>query len=61
LLISGSTKLSFLWVLMGSLGGLEALGLLGLFVGPVVLALGAALLREWAGARDPGEAVQGVA
>jgi len=61
LLISGSTKLSFLWVLMGSLGGLEALGLLGLFVGPVVLALGAALLREWAGVRDPGEAVQGVA
>jgi len=33
---------------MGSLGGLELLGLLGLFVGPVVLALGGALWRDWA-------------
>jgi len=52
MLISGSTKLSFLWVIMGSLGGLEALGLLGLFVGPVVLSLGAALFREWTTDRD---------
>ena len=60
LLIGGSTKLSFLWVLMGSLGGLEGFGLLGLFVGPVVLALAAAILREWASVRARGEVVQGV-
>ena len=28
-------------------GGLDLLGLLGLFVGPVVLALAGALLRDW--------------
>ena len=47
LLVGGATKLGFLWVLLGSLGGLETLGLLGLFVGPVVLALAGTLLREW--------------
>lgn len=46
LLVGGAMKLGFLWVLLGSLGGFEALGLLGLFVGPVVLALGGTLLRE---------------
>jgi len=51
LLVRGSMKLGFLWVLLGSLGGLETLGLLGLFVGPVALALGGALWREW---RDGG-------
>jgi len=52
LLVGGAMKLGFLWVLLGSLGGFETLGLLGLFVGPVVLALGGTLLREW---RDGGE------
>ena len=47
MLVGNATKLGFAWVLMGSLGGLEAIGLLGLFVGPVVLALAAALWDEW--------------
>jgi predicted PurR-regulated permease PerM len=32
---------------MGTLGGLELLGLLGLFVGPVALALSGALWQDW--------------
>ncbi len=47
LLVGGAVRLGFVWVLMGSLGGLELLGLLGLFVGPVVLALGGALWHDW--------------
>lgn len=49
LLVGGAMKLGFLWVLLGSLGGFEALGLLGLFVGPVALALAGTLLRECSG------------
>ena len=33
------TRLPFAWVLMGCLGGFEALGLAGLVIGPVLLAL----------------------
>ena len=47
MLVGGAVRLGFVWVLMGSLGGLELLGLLGLFVGPVVLALGGALWHDW--------------
>jgi len=47
MLVGGAVRLGFVWVLMGSLGGLELLGLLGLFVGPVVLALAGALWRDW--------------
>ena len=53
LLVGGAMKLGFLWVLLGSLGGFETLGMLGLFVGPVTLALGGALLREWGGGSGP--------
>lgn len=35
----GGVRLRFAWVLMGCLGGFEALGLIGLVVGPVVLTL----------------------
>ena len=37
-LIGGATKLPFLWVLLGILGGVETWGLVGLFVGPAVMA-----------------------
>ena len=33
-LIGGATKLPFLWVLLGILGGVEVWGLIGLFIGP---------------------------
>ena len=38
-LASGGTRLRFVWVLMGCLGGFEVLGLVGLVVGPVALTL----------------------
>ena len=46
-LIGGATKLPFLWVLLGILGGVEAWGLLGLFVGPAIMAALILLWREW--------------
>lgn len=46
--ISGVAKIPFLLVLFGVLGGLAAFGLIGLFVGPVILAILLALWREWA-------------
>jgi predicted PurR-regulated permease PerM len=43
-LIGGSARLPFLWTLIGILGGLESFGLIGLFLGPVIMA---ALLTVW--------------
>lgn len=45
-LIGGATRLPFLWVLVGILGGVETLGLLGLFVGPATMAVLIMLWRE---------------
>ncbi len=46
-LIGGAARLPFLWVLLGIIGGLETFGLLGLFLGPVVMAALISLWREW--------------
>jgi len=46
--IGGSTRLPFVWVLLGILGGVESFGLLGLFVGPALLAVLITLWRELA-------------
>src|SRR4051794_15840291 len=46
-LIGGVTRLPFLWVLLGILGGVETFGLLGLFLGPAVMAALILLWREW--------------
>ena len=35
-------------VLLGVLGGAVAFGFVGVFLGPVLLAVGYALLKEWA-------------
>ena len=48
-LIGGTTKLPFIWVLLGILGGVETFGLLGLFVGPAIMAALILLWREMAG------------
>ena len=48
ILVGDAVKLGFVWVLIASLGGLEVLGLLGVLLGPVVLALASSLWREWA-------------
>jgi predicted PurR-regulated permease PerM len=50
-LIGGATKLPFIWVLLGILGGVEAWGLLGLFLGPAIMASLMLLWREWSGDR----------
>ena len=47
LLISGPTRIPFLLVFFGVLGGLASLGLLGMFVGPVLLAVGFGLATEF--------------
>ena len=47
LLISREAQIPFLVVLFGVLGGLAAFGLVGLFVGPVILAVLLAIWREW--------------
>jgi predicted PurR-regulated permease PerM len=46
-LISREAQIPFLVVLFGVLGGLAAYGLVGLFVGPVILAVLLAIWREW--------------
>ncbi len=46
-LIGGATRLPFLLVLIGILGGVEALGLLGLFVGPATMATLMLLWRDY--------------
>jgi predicted PurR-regulated permease PerM len=48
-LIGGATRLPFIWVLLGILGGLDAWGLIGLFIGPAIMAALILLWREWAG------------
>jgi predicted PurR-regulated permease PerM len=47
ILISSAVSVPFLLVMFGALGGLDAFGLLGLFMGPVILATGLAIWREW--------------
>jgi predicted PurR-regulated permease PerM len=45
-LIGGAIRLPFLAVLFGILGGVETLGLLGLFVGPIIMVLFLTLWHE---------------
>jgi predicted PurR-regulated permease PerM len=47
-LIGMSTRLPFIWILLGIFGGLETFGLLGLFLGPAILAVVLAIWREGA-------------
>ncbi len=47
IVISGPTQVPFLLVLLGVLGGINAFGLIGLFLGPVLLAISIGIWREW--------------
>jgi predicted PurR-regulated permease PerM len=47
ILVSGSARLPFLLAFVGIFGGLAAFGLIGLFVGPVIMAALLAMWREW--------------
>jgi predicted PurR-regulated permease PerM len=46
-LIGNATRLPFIWVLFGILGGVTTWGLLGLFLGPAIMAALILLWREW--------------
>ena len=48
LFISSVSPIPFLLVLFGVIGGLLAFGLVGLFIGPIVLSVAWAVWREWA-------------
>lgn len=45
--ISSVTPIPFLLILFGILGGLLAFGMIGLFIGPIILTVGWAVWREW--------------
>ena len=47
LVISSAVRIPFLLVLFGVLGGILAFGFLGLFLGPVLLAVLLAIWDEW--------------
>jgi predicted PurR-regulated permease PerM len=46
-LIGGAARLPLVWTLIGILGGLESFGLVGLFIGPVVMAALYSICRDW--------------
>lgn len=46
-LIGGPVKLPFLATFFGLIGGIKTMGLVGLFVGPVLMALLMSIWREW--------------
>ena len=48
ILIGSTTRLPFLWVLLGILGGLESFGLIGLFIGPAIMSVLITMWREGA-------------
>lgn len=50
-LISRGSKLPFIIVLLGAIGGVLGFGFIGLFLGPVLLAVGYALVREFTASR----------
>ena len=46
--IARGADLPLLLSLLGALGGVLAFGLLGLFLGPVLLAVGYSVIKDWA-------------
>ena len=46
-LISRGSNLPFILILFGVIGGMLALGFVGLFIGPSLLAVGYCLIQEW--------------
>ncbi|WP_245615398.1 AI-2E family transporter [Muricoccus aerilatus] len=52
-LISRGADLPLLLTLLGALGGAFAFGILGLFLGPVLLAVAYTIIRDWTSEREP--------
>jgi predicted PurR-regulated permease PerM len=55
MLMAKGARLDFLGALMGTVGGLQTFGLLGIFIGPMIVAVGKAMLDEWLTNLRPGE------
>lgn len=53
-LVGGPVKLPFLPTFFGLVGGVTTMGMVGLFVGPVLMALLVAIWREWVRGLDDG-------
>lgn len=58
LVISSASQIPFLLVMFGVLGGLAAFGLVGMFIGPVIVAVLLAVWREWLGDSGTAEATR---
>jgi predicted PurR-regulated permease PerM len=56
-LIGSSTRLPFLWVLLGIFGGLETFGLVGLFLGPAIISVVLAVWRDVVSMNAPGDGI----
>ena len=54
LLISRTASLPILLIALGVFGGVLAFGFIGIFLGPVLLALGHVLVARWTGANNAG-------
>ena len=52
ILIGGAARIPFLLVLIGIVGGMQSFGLLGLFLGPVIMAAHLTIWREWISAEN---------
>jgi predicted PurR-regulated permease PerM len=65
IIIGKSSDIPFILILIGVIGGAAAFGLLGVFVGPTVLAVAQAVFRDWTASpavtRDAAEAATGAA
>jgi len=55
LLIKKGADLSILLIIAGVIGGLLAFGVIGLFIGPVILAVTSTLLNAWVQGYGAGE------
>jgi predicted PurR-regulated permease PerM len=56
-LVRKGADLPLVLIITGVIGGLIALGIIGLFIGPVVLAVTYTLLKAWVSRGDRGEAI----
>jgi predicted PurR-regulated permease PerM len=45
--VGNAARLPFLWAVVGVFGGLQVFGLIGLFLGPIIMALLVTIWREW--------------
>ena len=59
LLLGRGLEIPMLVILLGAIGGMLLLGIIGLFLGAVILALGYEIFMDWMKIGDGGEAVDG--